>query len=191
MRADRSRRDTKVQRCSFRPTRSARDVTCCCEGVARLGRLSRPRAIRASRVKMLLSSRRILRQRWVRTALSYIGAEYLRLVFSTNRRIIPPAQLYPRTQPELSLIPGMWHGQHLLAPFIQRRHDKAKVLISHHRDGDVNALTAERLGVAVIRGSGDPGGRFDVKGGVGAFRHMLEALRDGYSIALTADVPKI
>ncbi len=139
----------------------------------------------------MLSPRRILRQRWVRTAISYAGAEYLRLVFSTNRRIIPPELLYARAEPDLPVILAMWHGQHLLAPFIQRRHDKAKVLISHHRDGDVNALTAERLGVAVIRGSGDPGGRFDRKGGVGAFRQMLEALQDGYSIALTADVPKV
>jgi len=140
---------------------------------------------------MLLSSRRILRQHWVRKATSFAAAEYLRVVFFSNHRVIPPEILYARAEPNLPVILAMWHGQHLLAPFIQRRHDKAKVLISHHRDGDVNALTAERLGVEVIRGSGDPGGRFDHKGGVGAFRQMLEALQAGYSIALTADVPKI
>jgi lysophospholipid acyltransferase (LPLAT)-like uncharacterized protein len=85
----------------------------------------------------------------------------------------------------------MWHGQHFLAPFIRRPTDKSKVLISHHRDGEMNALIAQRLGVEVIRGSGDPGGRFDRKGGVGAFLQMLEALKEGYTVALTADVPKI
>jgi lysophospholipid acyltransferase (LPLAT)-like uncharacterized protein len=89
------------------------------------------------------------------------------------------------------VILAMWHGQHLLVPFIRLRHHKGKVLISHHRDGELNALTVKRLGIEVIRGSGDPGGRFDRKGGVGAFRQMLEALQDGYSIGLTADVPKI
>lgn len=35
------------------------------------------------------------------------------------------------------------------------------------------------------------GRRFDRKGGVGAFKAMLDALDEGYSMALTADVPKI
>jgi len=65
------------------------------------------------------------------------------------------------------------------------------VLISRHRDGEVNAIAAERLGIETIRGSGDTGGRFDKKGGVGAFQAMRDALRDNYTVALTADVPKI
>src|SRR5262245_5451163 len=85
----------------------------------------------------------------------------------------------------------MWHGQHLLAPFIRRPSDKTKVLISHHTDGEITKLTVERLGVEVIRGSGDPHGRFDRKGGVNAFFQMIEALKEGYSVALTADIPNI
>jgi lysophospholipid acyltransferase (LPLAT)-like uncharacterized protein len=139
----------------------------------------------------MLSSRRILRQRWIQKAIGVAGAEYLRFVFWTNHRVVAPEQLYARGEPDLPIILAMWHGQHLLAPFIQRRRYKGKVLISHHRDGELNALTVKRLGIEVIRGSGDPGGRFDRKGGVGAFRQMLEALQDGYSIGLTADVPKI
>src|SRR4029077_15723485 len=42
-----------------------------------------------------------------------------------------------------------------------------------------------------IRGSGDNGVEFVRKGGLGAFRQMLDALEDNYSVALTADVPKI
>ena len=33
--------------------------------------------------------------------------------------------------------------------------------------------------------------RFDRKGGVGAFVAMLDALKEGYTVAITADVPKI
>jgi lysophospholipid acyltransferase (LPLAT)-like uncharacterized protein len=33
--------------------------------------------------------------------------------------------------------------------------------------------------------------RFDRKGGVGAFVAMLDALREGYTVAMTADIPKI
>jgi len=139
----------------------------------------------------MLSSRGILRQRWAQNAIAVAAAEFLRFVFRTNRTVIPPEKLYALVDPDLPVILAMWHGQHFLAPFARRQTDKTKVLISHHRDGEMNALTAERLGVGVIRGSGDPGGRFDRKGGVGAFREMLDALNEGYTIALTADVPKI
>ena len=78
-----------------------------------------------------------------------------------------------------------------MAPFIKRPDHPAKTLISRHRDGEMNAIAAEWLGVETIRGSGDHGNGFHQKGGVGAYLEMLEALRDGYSVALTADVPKI
>ena len=32
--------------------------------------------------------------------------------------------------------------------------------------------------------------RFNRKGGVGAFKEMVQALADGYNVASTADVPK-
>jgi lysophospholipid acyltransferase (LPLAT)-like uncharacterized protein len=64
------------------------------------------------------------------------------------------------------------------------------VLISLHRDGEFNAIAAERLGIGTIRGSGDHGAAFHRKGGVGAFKEMVRALADNYNVALTADVPK-
>jgi lysophospholipid acyltransferase (LPLAT)-like uncharacterized protein len=94
-------------------------------------------------------------------------------------------------EPRLPAIFVFWHGQHFLTPFIRTKKDqRAKVLISRHRDGEYNAIAAERLGVGTIRGSGDHGSAFHRKGGVGAFREMVHALEDNYNIALTADVPK-
>jgi len=84
----------------------------------------------------------------------------------------------------------MWHGQHFMAPFLSRGH-RVKVLISRHRDGEINAYAAQQLGIETVRGSGDHGRRFDLKGGVGAFKSMLMALEEGYNMALTADVPKV
>ena len=98
-----------------------------------------------------------------------------------------PYQLYDREQP---LILAMWHGQHFMMPFFRRAY-RFKVLISRHSDGEINAIAAERLGVSAVRGSGDHGGRFHVKGGVSAFRGMTELLADGWNMALTADVPKV
>jgi lysophospholipid acyltransferase (LPLAT)-like uncharacterized protein len=135
--------------------------------------------------------RRILRQRWVQRTSARAAARYLRFVFKTNRPVVALADLQARADPDLPVILAMWHGQHFLVPFVRRPSDRGKVLISHHRDGEINALVAESLGLEVIRGSGDPGGRFDRKGGVGAFFKMLDALEHGYSVALTADIPKI
>jgi lysophospholipid acyltransferase (LPLAT)-like uncharacterized protein len=139
----------------------------------------------------MLSWKRIGRHRWVQVAVGTMAAEYLRFAFATSRFVLEPADGYERAQPDLPIILTMWHGQHFLGPFMRQKGDRGKVLISRHRDGSVNAIAAERLGIETIRGSGDTGGRFDRKGGVGAFQQMRDALEEGYSVALTADVPKI
>jgi hypothetical protein len=80
-----------------------------------------------------------------------------------------------------------------MAPFIKRKeyNFEGKVLISRHRDGEINARAAQKLGIGTIRGSGAHNGEFTRKGGVSAFSEMIEALKDGYNVALTADVPKV
>jgi lysophospholipid acyltransferase (LPLAT)-like uncharacterized protein len=138
-----------------------------------------------------MSFKRIARTRWMQKTVGVVAAEYLRLVYWTSRLTTEPADIYERVIPDLPVILAMWHGQHFMAPFIKRPHLPAKTLISRHRDGEMNAIAAEWLGVETIRGSGDHGNGFHRKGGVGAYREMLDALADGYSVALTADVPKI
>ena len=134
--------------------------------------------------------KRFARSRLVQTTIGIVAAEYLRLVWNTSQTVLEPADIYERMIPDLPVIIAMWHGQHFMVPFIRRGHP-AKVLVSRHRDGEMNAIAAERLGVGTIRGSGDASGRFDLKGGVGAFQGMLTALDEGCSVALTADVPKV
>jgi hypothetical protein len=137
--------------------------------------------------------RRIIRSPAVRTGIGVAAAHYLRFVWKTNRLIVDPPDLYDQVEAHFPIIVAMWHGQHFMVPFI--KHDqpnhRTKVLISRHHDGEINAVAAERLGIGTIRGSGDHGGRFDRKGGVGAFKAMFDALKDGYNVALTADVPKV
>ncbi len=120
-----------------------------------------------------------------------LAAEYLRLVWRTTRFAIEPEGIYERVDRDAPVIIAMWHGQHFLAPFIRRAGDRAKVLVSRHRDGEINAIAAEHLGVGAIRGSGHHGSGFIGKGGVNAFREMLNALEQGCNIALTADIPKV
>jgi lysophospholipid acyltransferase (LPLAT)-like uncharacterized protein len=135
--------------------------------------------------------RDLLRSSWVQRALGVLAAEYLRLVWLTNRFSYVPADVYDIVVPHMPAIFVFWHGQHFMTPFIRNKESyRAKVLISRHRDGEFNAIAAERLGVGTIRGSGDHGGAFHRKGGVGAFREMLQTLAENCNVATTADVPK-
>ena len=137
------------------------------------------------------SWKRLGRQRWVQITAGVLAAEYLRFAFKTTRFVIDPPDGYARIDANVPVILAMWHGQHFLGPFMRRPNDRGKVLISRHRDAEINAIAAERLGIETIRGSGDTGREFVRKGGLGAFREMLDTLEAGDSVALTADVPKI
>jgi lysophospholipid acyltransferase (LPLAT)-like uncharacterized protein len=135
--------------------------------------------------------RNALRSSWVQRAVGFLAAEWLRLVWLTNKFSYEPANVYDLVEPAQPVIFAFWHGQHFLTPFIKTKDShRAKVLISRHRDGEFNAIAAERLGIGTIRGSGDHGSAFHRKGGVGAFKEMVRALEDGYNVASTADVPK-
>jgi lysophospholipid acyltransferase (LPLAT)-like uncharacterized protein len=135
-------------------------------------------------------ARRFKNKPWFQKAVGVLAAEYLRLVWKTSRFAIEPADPYQLYDAEQPLIIAMWHGQHFMMPFFRRDY-RFKVLISRHSDGEINAIAAERLGVSAVRGSGDHGGRFHVKGGVSAFRNMAGLLAEGWNMALTADVPKV
>ena len=135
--------------------------------------------------------RNVLRSSWLQRAAGFLAAEYLRLVWRTNKFSFDPPEVYEIVEPQQPAIFAFWHGQHFMTPFIKTKEShRGKVLISQHRDGEYNAIAAERLGIGTIRGSGDHGSAFHRKGGVGAFKEMVRALEDNYNIALTADVPK-
>ena len=135
--------------------------------------------------------RDIARQRWAKVAVGVAAAEYLRFVAMTSRFAFEPHDIYQRVDIDNPIILALWHGQHFLAPVAQKAGLRAKVLVSRHHDGEINAIAAERLGVGTIRGSGSHGASFVQKGGVAAFQSMLDALAEGCSVALSADVPKV
>ncbi len=133
----------------------------------------------------------MLRSSWLQLAVGVLAAEYLRLVWLTNKFSFDPPDVYAIVEPQMPAILAFWHGQHFMTPFIKTKEGhRGKVLISRHRDGEFNAIAVERLGIGTIRGSGDHGSAFHRKGGVGAFKEMVRALEDNYNVALTADVPK-
>lgn len=140
---------------------------------------------------MTFSLRKLGRTAFVQRAAGVLAAEFLRLVWWTNRFKHHPPNIYEIAEPHMPVIIAFWHGQHFMMPFIRRSDYRAKVLISRHRDGEINAIAAERLNIGTVRGSGDNGTEFHRKGGVSAFREMLTTLESGVNMALTADVPKV
>jgi lysophospholipid acyltransferase (LPLAT)-like uncharacterized protein len=137
------------------------------------------------------SLKRIVASPGFQAAAGSVAAWYLRLCWYTSAKIYEPPTIYQTVQ--TPAIIAMWHGQHFLTPFIKRNEERfrSKVLISRHRDGELNARAAEKLGIGTIRGSGAHNGEFHRKGGAAAFSEMVDALAQGYNVALTADVPKI
>jgi len=131
------------------------------------------------------------RQRWAKVTIGVVAAEYLRFVGMTSRFTLEPADIYARGEADMPIILAFWHGQHLIAPVARKGTHRVNMLVSRHRDGEINAVAAKRLGVGTIRGSGNHGGGFVHKAGVAAFQAMLDSLAEGSSIALSADVPKV
>jgi hypothetical protein len=126
----------------------------------------------------------------VQTTVGIFAAEYLRLVWKTSSFTVEPTDLFERYEREQPVIIAFWHGQHFLTPFLAQGY-RVKTLISRHGDGEINAIAAARLGISAVRGSGDHGTRFNLKGGVAAFKTMLNLIGEGWNIGLTADVPKV
>jgi lysophospholipid acyltransferase (LPLAT)-like uncharacterized protein len=139
----------------------------------------------------MLSLRGITKSYRVQRAIGVGAAYYLRLVWQTTRLSIEPPDAVERIVKQVPIILAMWHGQHFLTPFIRPKGEPAKVLISRHRDGEINAAAVEALGIDTIRGSGAHGPDFSGKGGLFAFNAAVRALDEGYSVAMTADVPKV
>jgi lysophospholipid acyltransferase (LPLAT)-like uncharacterized protein len=139
----------------------------------------------------MLSSRRLANSRWAQKAIGLAAEHYLRLVWGTTRVITDPPDAVARVVEQAPVIIAMWHGQHFLMPFIRPPGFEVKVLVSRHRDGELNAIVAERLGVGTIRGSGSHGSDFATKGGIYAFHEIVAALKEGFTVATTADVPKV
>ena len=139
----------------------------------------------------MLSLRQITRSYRVQRAIGVTAAYYLSFVWHTTRFTMEPAGAVEQIAKQVPIILAMWHGQHFLTPFLRPKGVQAKVLISRHRDGEINAAAVEALGNGTIRGSGSHGPDVSSKGGLFAFNAVLRALETGFSVAMTADVPKV
>jgi lysophospholipid acyltransferase (LPLAT)-like uncharacterized protein len=81
-----------------------------------------------------------------------------------------------------SFVFTLWHGE-LLPILAQHRNQGIMILISEHRDGEVIAQIAQRLGCRTVRGSTS-------RGAARALLAMTRALEAGNEIAVTPDGPR-
>ena len=77
---------------------------------------------------------------------------------------------------------ALWHGE-LLPLLWDHRDEGIAVVISEHRDGEIIAQIAERLGYATVRGSTS-------RGGGRALIGLMRAVQAGHDGAVTPDGPR-
>jgi lysophospholipid acyltransferase (LPLAT)-like uncharacterized protein len=112
-----------------------------------------------------------------------LGTALIRLLGMTWRmRPVNDADLVARRASGERVIFTLWHGE-LLPLLWHHRGEGIAVVISEHRDGEIIARIAERLGYTTVRGSTSRGGGRAL---IGLMR-AVEAGRDG---AVTPDGPR-
>ena len=109
---------------------------------------------------------------------------YLIRVLASTWRIRPQNTesfrgLRAKNQP---FIFAFWHGQ--LFPLLWvHRDESVAVLVSSHRDGEIVARIAERLGMRTVRGS-------TTRGAARALLGVVRELQEGREVAVTPDGPR-
>lgn len=116
-------------------------------------------------------------------------AGMISLVRGTSRISYDPPDALDRLASDHPLIVAVWHGQFMLTSgFRPSPETKVAAMVARHGDAELIGSAMARFGVELIRGAG-AGTRRKDRGGAYALRQSVRALKDGYSIVMTADVP--
>ena len=113
---------------------------------------------------------------------------YISFVLNTSNRVADPPDFVARAQAQHPQIIALWHGQFLLLPGIYPPEIPGRAMIARHDDAEALARVLRRFGLGLIRGAG-AGERKRDRGGAEAAHGAVASLREGFSIAMTADVP--
>ena len=161
-------------------------------GNPRRSDIARPALVKKPRGKKQSVFRRLMRSPVAVAGIGNSVHGLLRFVHATQRPVEGSSDFYRILHQEHPAIVGLWHGQHLLAPFFRPRDLPYAALLSRSADAEINAHVVEAFGIATVRGSGGRGidKRTKKKGGVRALVAMRRLLSDGSGICMIADVPK-
>jgi lysophospholipid acyltransferase (LPLAT)-like uncharacterized protein len=101
---------------------------------------------------------------------------------TTRKRFINGEELFACWQRREPVILAFWHGRILLMPFPYRG-QKACIMNSIHRDGEIITRVIKRFGINTVRGS-------STRGWMGGLKGMLEAHRQGHDLIVVPDGPR-
>lgn len=113
---------------------------------------------------------------------------YIRFVLRSSNVVADPPNFVERAKELHPSIIALWHGQFLLLPGIYPSEIPGRAMVSRHDDAEGLARVLKRFGLELIRGAGAGTRRRD-RGGAEAAHGAVASLREGFSIAMTADVP--
>jgi lysophospholipid acyltransferase (LPLAT)-like uncharacterized protein len=123
------------------------------------------------------------RRDWKLAFIVRLGTLLLRALASTWRfRITNDASYHAMRAQHRPFIFAFWHGQLLPLLWIHRA-EGVRIVISSHRDGEIVARIAERLGHQTIRGSSS-------RGAARALLGIVRELEAGIEVAVTPDGPR-
>lgn len=135
--------------------------------------------------------KRILKSDFAVSIFAKAIAAYIRLVFWTSKIVRDPADTDEKIIALEPFIVAMWHGQVMMMPKIKPDHHDITVhtIVAHHGDGELMGQTLAQFGFVLIRGAGADKSKKKDKGGAQVLRNTVKALKDGDTVALTADFP--
>ncbi len=134
--------------------------------------------------------KRIARYPRIQAAIGAVLAGYFKFVRATTRITWLDPDIVETLKREDSFICAIWHGQNFMIPLAMWKGAQVAVLITRHGDGALIAEACERMGMTPIRASGGSQKQKNEKGGAAGLRAMINALDDGYIVAMTPDAPK-
>lgn len=116
--------------------------------------------------------------------MGWTGAQYIRLVWATGHWQMVNSEVLAQIRREgRACIVCFWHGRLLMMPCVWDREKSFHMLISQHADGQIIARTVGHFGIETIEGS-------TTRGGSGAVRSILRALKQGGWVGVTPDGPR-
>ncbi|MDE2038482.1 MAG: lysophospholipid acyltransferase family protein [Elusimicrobia bacterium] len=119
----------------------------------------------------------------MRRLLPYLAFSYVSLVGATTRLMVVGEERRRRLRAGAQrFLYAFWHQRQVFFTY-SHRGERAAVLVSRSRDGELIAETMRLSRIASCRGSSS-------RGGAAAARSMIESVRQGYDLAITPDGPK-
>ena len=120
--------------------------------------------------------------------LAPVVVNYIKLVIKTSTVVADPPDYVERAKGLHPQIIALWHGQFFLLPGIYPREIPGRAIVAKHDDAEALRRILRHFGLGLVRGAGSAGRGRD-RGGAEAAHGLIASLREGFSIALTGDIP--